>query len=99
VGLTVPSSIVPSEDAHGSEYVAEGDKRREFISGFVIVGRHSHSLLNSHAGSQDLREPQSSPWMMHTLSLIPDTGAKLRNNLTTTGSLSELEVQGMFVTG
>jgi len=26
-------SIVPSEDAHGSEYVASSDKRREFICG------------------------------------------------------------------
>ncbi|KAK0475799.1 Creatinase aminopeptidase [Armillaria novae-zelandiae] len=26
--------IVPNEDAHGSEYVAESDKRREYISGF-----------------------------------------------------------------
>lgn len=28
-------SIVPNEDAHGSEYVAASDKRREFISGYV----------------------------------------------------------------
>ncbi|EJD02621.1 Creatinase/aminopeptidase [Fomitiporia mediterranea MF3/22] len=27
--------VVPSEDAHGSEYVADTDKRREFISGFT----------------------------------------------------------------
>ncbi|KAF9455250.1 Creatinase/Prolidase N-terminal domain-containing protein, partial [Collybia nuda] len=27
--------IVPSEDAHGSEYVSESDKRREYISGFT----------------------------------------------------------------
>ncbi|KAF8907938.1 peptidase M24, structural domain-containing protein [Gymnopilus junonius] len=27
--------VVPSEDAHGSEYVAASDKRREFISGFT----------------------------------------------------------------
>ncbi|GLB45010.1 putative peptidase M24B family protein [Lyophyllum shimeji] len=26
--------IIPSEDAHGSEYVAESDQRRQFISGF-----------------------------------------------------------------
>jgi len=29
-------SVIPSEDAHGSEYVAEGDKRREYISGYVF---------------------------------------------------------------
>lgn len=28
--------IIPSEDAHGSEYVAAADKRREFISGHVL---------------------------------------------------------------
>ncbi|KAF9526867.1 aminopeptidase-P [Crepidotus variabilis] len=27
--------VIPSEDAHGSEYVAASDKRREFISGFT----------------------------------------------------------------
>ncbi|KAH6556331.1 hypothetical protein KP509_1Z187300 [Ceratopteris richardii] len=27
--------IVPSEDAHQSEYVAERDRRRAFISGFT----------------------------------------------------------------
>ncbi|KAJ3492177.1 hypothetical protein NLJ89_g11269 [Agrocybe chaxingu] len=27
--------VVPSEDAHGSEYVSASDKRREFISGFT----------------------------------------------------------------
>jgi len=29
-------SVVPSEDAHQSEYVAASDKRREFISGSVV---------------------------------------------------------------
>lgn len=28
-------SIVPSEDAHGSEYVAPGDKRRQWLSGYA----------------------------------------------------------------
>jgi Xaa-Pro aminopeptidase len=27
--------IIPSEDAHQTEYVAECDKRREFITGFI----------------------------------------------------------------
>lgn len=30
-------SIVPSEDAHGSKYVAASDKRREFITGYVLI--------------------------------------------------------------
>ncbi|KDR67798.1 hypothetical protein GALMADRAFT_257642 [Galerina marginata CBS 339.88] len=43
--------VVPSEDAHGSEYVAASDKRREFISGFsgsagqAIVTRNSAYLF------------------------------------------------------
>ncbi|KAG9044466.1 hypothetical protein FS837_008111 [Tulasnella sp. UAMH 9824] len=42
--------IVPSEDAHQSEYVAAIDKRREFISGFTgsqgtAVISHSEALL------------------------------------------------------
>lgn len=30
--LTIQCSVIPSEDAHGSEYVAINDKRREWIS-------------------------------------------------------------------
>ncbi|KAF9050549.1 peptidase M24, structural domain-containing protein [Panaeolus papilionaceus] len=43
--------VIPSEDAHGSEYVAASDKRREFISGFTgsagqaVVSRNSAYLL------------------------------------------------------
>ena len=33
--LMIIGSIVPSEDAHQSEWVAASDKRREFISGQV----------------------------------------------------------------
>lgn len=36
--LIIPPSIVPSEDAHQSEYVAASDKRREYISGWVNSG-------------------------------------------------------------
>lgn len=35
IDTITPPSIVPSEDAHGSEYVATCDKRRQFISGYV----------------------------------------------------------------
>lgn len=44
-------SVIPSEDAHGSEYVAFSDKRREYISGFTgsagqaIVTRNNAYLL------------------------------------------------------
>ncbi|TDL21422.1 Creatinase/aminopeptidase [Rickenella mellea] len=43
--------IIPSEDAHGSEYVADWDKRREWISGFTgtagqaIVSREEAFLI------------------------------------------------------
>jgi hypothetical protein len=34
VGMNIFSfSVIPSEDAHQSEYVADGDKRRQWISG------------------------------------------------------------------
>ncbi|KAF9478360.1 Creatinase/aminopeptidase [Pholiota conissans] len=46
--------IVPSEDAHGSEYVAASDKRREFISGFtgsagtaIITRNNAYMLTDS----------------------------------------------------
>jgi hypothetical protein len=29
-------SVVPSEDAHQSEYTADGDKRREWITKYAI---------------------------------------------------------------
>lgn len=34
-GGPVKAYIVPSEDAHQSEYIADVDKRREYISGFT----------------------------------------------------------------
>lgn len=37
IGITnFALSVVPSEDAHGSEYVAVHDKRREWISGYAL---------------------------------------------------------------
>lgn len=49
-------SIVPSEDAHGSEYVAPGDKRRQWLSGYAhysFAVPYLSSLLgrNSFTGS------------------------------------------------
>lgn len=48
VGINV--LVVPSEDAHNSEYVADDDKRRAFVSGFtgsagVAVVTESEALL------------------------------------------------------
>ncbi|KAF9445989.1 hypothetical protein P691DRAFT_674493 [Macrolepiota fuliginosa MF-IS2] len=46
--------IVPSEDAHGSEYVAGSDKRREFITGFtgsvgvaIITNEHAYLVTDA----------------------------------------------------
>jgi hypothetical protein len=33
-GKSLLAYIIPSSDAHGSEYICECDKRRQFISGF-----------------------------------------------------------------
>lgn len=35
--LTILRSIIPSEDAHQSEYVAASDRRREYICGYVSL--------------------------------------------------------------
>ncbi|KZT65340.1 Creatinase/aminopeptidase [Daedalea quercina L-15889] len=49
--ILTPVSVIPTEDAHGSEYVAINDKRREWISGFTgsagqaIVSRTNAYLL------------------------------------------------------
>ena len=34
-GSNVQAYVVPSDDQHASEYVADADKRREWISGFT----------------------------------------------------------------
>ncbi|KAG6864959.1 hypothetical protein C0991_005908 [Blastosporella zonata] len=39
--------IIPGEDAHGSEYVAESDQRRHFISGFY--GSNGHAIVTMTA--------------------------------------------------
>lgn len=52
------SSLIPSEDAHGSEYVAINDKRREWISGCVLRNdsdvRFLTDLPRSFTGSSGL---------------------------------------------
>lgn len=50
-------SIIPSEDAHQSEYVAASDKRREYISGYVsplhsaTLAHHSCCSFTGSAGT------------------------------------------------
>jgi len=46
----VDAYIIPSEDAHQSEYPSDGDKRREFISGFngsagLVIVTKDHACL------------------------------------------------------
>jgi len=49
-GKELAAYIIPSSDAHGSEYLSEKDKRRQFISGFTgssgtAVLTNDHALL------------------------------------------------------
>ncbi|KAG6819956.1 hypothetical protein H0H93_007095, partial [Arthromyces matolae] len=39
--------IIPGEDAHGSEFVAESDQRRHYISGFYGSAGHAIVTMNS----------------------------------------------------
>jgi len=70
--------VIPSEDAHGSEYVAASDKRREFISGFTgsagqaIVTRNSAYLFTDSRYWIQAAEEIDSNW---TLVKTGDPGA------------------------
>ena len=48
-GVELEAYIVPSSDAHGSEYLAEKDKRRSFISGFT--GSSGTALVTQSNGA------------------------------------------------
>ncbi|KAF8633799.1 hypothetical protein AX15_001241 [Amanita polypyramis BW_CC] len=70
--------IVPSEDAHGSEYVAASDKRREFISGFtgsageaIISKAAAYLVTDSRYWLQAERELDTSLWSIVRVS-APD---------------------------
>ncbi|RDX41089.1 Creatinase/aminopeptidase [Lentinus brumalis] len=60
--------VVPSEDSHGSEYIAPHDKRREWISGFTgsagqaIVTRNSAYLLTDSRYWLQAREQLDQNW-------------------------------------
>lgn len=63
--------IIPSEDAHGSEYVAASDKRREFISGFTgsageaIVSKNTaYLMVDSRYWFQAEREVDPASWVI-----------------------------------
>ena len=49
-GKAIQAYIIPSSDAHGSEYLSEKDKRRQFITGFTgsagtALVTHDNALL------------------------------------------------------
>ncbi|KZV72786.1 Creatinase/aminopeptidase [Peniophora sp. CONT] len=61
--------IVPSEDAHQSEYVAESDKRREWLSGFtgsagvaIVSVSNAYLVTDSRYWSQARKELDRSLW-------------------------------------
>ncbi|EAU90984.2 aminopeptidase-P [Coprinopsis cinerea okayama7 len=60
--------IVPSEDAHGSEYVAFSDKRREYISGFTgtagqaIITRNNAYLITDSRYWEQAEEQVDHNW-------------------------------------
>jgi hypothetical protein len=71
--------VVPSEDAHQSEYVCAADKRREFISGiFLLSGLTQGSPGQQAQQSSQQIKPLSSPTVA--------TLIKLPNNSTITGN-------------
>jgi Xaa-Pro aminopeptidase len=82
--------IVPSEDAHQSEYVAAQDKRREFISGFsgsagIVIITPVHALLWTDGRYWDQAKQQlDAGWtLMQTGTAgVPSIGEWLRSNVT-----------------
>ncbi|KAH6906528.1 aminopeptidase-P [Coprinopsis sp. MPI-PUGE-AT-0042] len=64
--------VIPSEDAHGSEYVAFSDKRREYISGFtgsagqaIVTRNNAYLLTDSRYWGQAQQE------IDHNWTLVP----------------------------
>lgn len=60
---------MPSEDAHQSEYVAESDKRREWLSGFtgsagvaIVSVSNAYLVTDSRYWSQARKELDRSLW-------------------------------------
>ncbi|KZT56602.1 Creatinase/aminopeptidase [Calocera cornea HHB12733] len=67
--------IVPSEDEHQSEYVADSDKRRQFISGFsgsagvAVVGLTSAVLFTDSRYYIQARRQLDSNWTLYKVGL------------------------------
>ncbi|KAI6037564.1 Creatinase aminopeptidase [Pisolithus marmoratus] len=68
--------IVPSEDAHQSEYVSAGDKRREWISGFsgsagqAIVSKTAAYLVTDSRYWLQARAELDSNWLLITAGAV-----------------------------
>ncbi|KAI0746192.1 Creatinase/aminopeptidase [Earliella scabrosa] len=62
--------VIPSEDAHGSEYIAPHDKRREWVSGFTgsagqaIVSKNSAYLITDSRYWLQAREQLDQNWVL-----------------------------------
>ncbi|EJF65620.1 Creatinase/aminopeptidase [Dichomitus squalens] len=62
--------VIPSEDYHGSEYIAPHDKRREWISGFTgsagqaVVSRNSAYLITDSRYWLQAREQLDHNWVL-----------------------------------
>ncbi|KAH8107500.1 Creatinase/Prolidase N-terminal domain-containing protein, partial [Phellopilus nigrolimitatus] len=73
---TLDYYVIPSEDAHGSEYVAACDKRRQFISGFTgsagqaIVSKGNAYLITDSRYWLQAEEELDSNWTLIRVPLV-----------------------------
>lgn len=82
VGEPISAYIVPSNDAHNSEYLADCDKRRAFISGFtgsagtaIVTQEHACLWTDGRYYLQASQELDSN-WtlMKEGLAIVPSQG-------------------------
>ncbi|CAK9191787.1 unnamed protein product [Sphagnum troendelagicum] len=79
--------VVPSEDAHQSEYVADADKRREFISGFngsagvAVITRDKALLWTDGRYFLQATQQLSSSWKLMRIGEDPPLESWLADNL------------------
>lgn len=95
-------SVVPSVDAHGSEYAAACDQRMEWISGQVSPPRPLHTSgvdLLLASGSLVPLVRRSSRRLQHTSSPTRDTGHRLQTRSTQIGTLSKPDAEMARKTG
>ncbi|KAG4080277.1 hypothetical protein HA402_010769 [Bradysia odoriphaga] len=86
---TISAYIVPSEDAHQSEYICEADERRNFISGFdgskgtAVITQSEALMWTDGRYYQQARSQMDNNWtlMKEGLADTPTIGAWLAKNL------------------